>query len=87
LRVEVRNRVAPHEALRSEALALAEHIAAGPLLSYRYMKANINLSLDADFRTVLDREAETHLRCGESADHAEGVAAFLEKRAPVFRGR
>ena len=40
-----------------------------------------------DFRDMLDREAETHLRCGETEDHAEGVAAFMEKREAVFRGR
>ena len=34
-----------------------------------------------------DREAITHLRCGQTADHREGVAAFLEKREPRFQGR
>jgi len=36
------------------------------------MKENVHLSLTADFRTVLDREAVTHLRCGQTADHREG---------------
>jgi 2-(1,2-epoxy-1,2-dihydrophenyl)acetyl-CoA isomerase len=66
---------------------LALRIAHGPLVSYRYMKENVNLSLMNDFRTMLDREAITHLRCGQTADHKEGVAAFLEKREPQFRGR
>jgi 2-(1,2-epoxy-1,2-dihydrophenyl)acetyl-CoA isomerase len=57
------------------------------LTSYRYMKANVNLAATVDFRTMLDREAETHLRCGTTEDHREGVAAFLEKRAPKFTGR
>ena len=81
------NRVIPHENLWEEAMAIAERIAAGPLVSYRYMKANINASTTVDFRTMLDREAETHLRCGQTADHQEGVRAFLEKRSPNFRGR
>ena len=81
------NRVFPHEQLMPEALAIAERIASGPLVSYRYMKANINASTTVDFRTMLDREAETHLRCGQTEDHKEGVAAFMEKRQPVFRGR
>ena len=81
------NRVVPHDKLWEEAMAVAERIAAGPLVSYRYMKANINLSATVDFRTILDREAETHLRCGQTEDHQEGVRAFLEKRPPNFRGR
>jgi 2-(1,2-epoxy-1,2-dihydrophenyl)acetyl-CoA isomerase len=81
------NRVVPHEKLREEAMAIAERIAAGPLISYRYMKANINMAVSVDFRTLLDREAETHLRCGQTEDHQEGVRAFLEKRPPQFRGR
>ncbi len=68
-------------------MAIAERMASGPLMSYRYMKANINTSTTADFRTMLDREAETHVRCGETEDHKEGVRAFMEKRQPVFRGR
>jgi 2-(1,2-epoxy-1,2-dihydrophenyl)acetyl-CoA isomerase len=81
------NRVFPHEKLWDEAVAIAERIATGPLMSYRYMKANINASSTVDFRTMLDREAETHVRCGETEDHKEGVRAFMEKRQPVFRGR
>ena len=81
------NRVFAHDTLMEEAMAIAERIASGPLVSYRYMKANINASTMVDFRTMLDREAETHLRCGQTEDHKEGVAAFMEKRQPVFRGR
>ena len=81
------NRVFPHDAFLDEVRKIATRIAHGPLVSYRYMKENVNLSLTADFRTVLDREAVTHLRCGQTADHREGVAAFLEKREPRFQGR
>ena len=49
----------------NEALELAERIASLALWSAtRYMKANVNASGGVDFRTMLDREAETHLRCG-----------------------
>lgn len=81
------NRVFPHDRLMEEAMAIAERMASGPLVSYRYTKANINASTTVDFRTMLDREVETHLRCGQTDDHKEGVAAFVEKRPPVFRGR
>ncbi len=81
------NRVVSHDKLWEEAMAVAERIAAGPLVSYRYMKANIHMAGTVDFRTLLDREAETHVRCGQTTDHKEGVRAFLEKRPPQFRGR
>lgn len=81
------NRVVPHDQFELEVRQWAARIAAGPLTSFRYMKANINLATHTDFRTLLDREAETHLRCGQTDDHKEGVRAFLEKRAPQFTGR
>lgn len=87
LRLGLLNRVVSAEKLAGETRALATRLAAGPLISYRYMKANINLAATADFRTLLDREAETHLRCGQTEDHREGVRAFLEKRAAAFQGR
>ena len=81
------NRVVPSDSFADEVLSIASRIAKGPLTSFRYMKANVNLSTTADFRTVLDREAETHLRCGMTEDHKEGVRAFMEKREPSFVGR
>jgi len=81
------NRVVRHDQLAAVTQTCAEQIAHGPLTSYRYMKANINLATHTDFRTLLDREAETHLRCGQTQDHKEGVRAFLEKRAAKFSGR
>jgi 2-(1,2-epoxy-1,2-dihydrophenyl)acetyl-CoA isomerase len=81
------NRVAPPDELMAQVNEIAARIAHGPLISYRYMKANINLSQSTDFRTLLDREAETHLRCGMTEDHKEGVRAFMEKRAPNFTGK
>jgi 2-(1,2-epoxy-1,2-dihydrophenyl)acetyl-CoA isomerase len=80
------NRVVPHRKLDATVREIAKRIAHGPLISYRYTKANVNLAACADFRTVLDREAETHQRCGMTEDHKEGVRAFLEKRPPKFRG-
>lgn len=81
------NRIVTHDELTAQVNEIAARIAHGPLTSYRYMKANINFAQSTDFRTVLDREAETHLRCGMTEDHKEGVRAFMEKRAPNFTGK
>jgi len=81
------NRVVAQDQFETEVTTWAARIATGPLTSFRYMKANINLATHTDFRTLLDREAETHLLCGQTSDHKEGVSAFLEKRAPKFTGR
>ena len=87
LRLGLINRVVPADSLDSLVSEIAGRISAGPLISYRYMKANINASLNTDFRIMLDREPETHLRCAQTQDHKEGVRAFLEKREPKFQGR
>jgi len=81
------NRVVAQDQFEAEVTAWATRVAAGPLTSFRYMKANVNFAQSTDFRTLMDREAETHLRCGMTDDHREGVQAFLEKRPAVFKGR
>lgn len=86
-RIGLVNRVVEPDQFAAHVAEIATGIANGPLTSYRYMKANVNLGATVDFRTMLDREAETHLRCGMSTDHREGVQAFLEKRPPKFTGR
>ena len=87
LRLGLVNRVCPHDTLVEQVRGIARRIASGPLVSFRYMKENIHLAMTNDYRTLLDREALTQVRCGQTEDHREGVAAFLEKRAPRFRGR
>lgn len=81
------NRVVPHEQLMSAVRDWAQRIARGPQVSYRYMKENVRLASTQDYLTLLDREAWTHLRCGETEDHREGARAFVEKREPKFKGR
>lgn len=86
-RLGLANRVVSHDSLLEETGKIAHRIAHGPLVSYRYMKGNINLASSVDFRTLLEREAETHIRCGQTEDHKEGVRAFMEKREAKFAGR
>lgn len=86
-RIGLVNRVVPHDDLMESTMEIANRLANGARISIRYMKENINLAVRQDFRTILDREGMTHIRCGETADHKEGALAFVEKRDPVFTGR
>ncbi len=81
------NRVVAHDQFMTVVREVAGRIARGPQVSYRYMKENVRLASQADYLTMLDREAWTHLHCGGTEDHREGVRAFVEKREPQFKGR
>jgi 2-(1,2-epoxy-1,2-dihydrophenyl)acetyl-CoA isomerase len=87
LEVGLVNRVVPHDELMKSVSEIATRIAKGPQVSYRYMKENVRLASSQDYQTMLEREAWTHLRCGDTEDHREGARAFVEKREPKFQGR
>lgn len=75
------------DALIDEARAVATRLAAGPTrglgLTKRAIQAAATNSLDAQ----LDLERDLQREAGRTADYAEGVTAFLEKRKPEFAGR
>jgi 2-(1,2-epoxy-1,2-dihydrophenyl)acetyl-CoA isomerase len=81
------NGVIPHAELMTHVREIAKRIASGPQVSYRYMKENVHLAATQDYQTLLDREAWTQLRCGDTEDHREGARAFVEKRQPRFKGQ
>jgi 2-(1,2-epoxy-1,2-dihydrophenyl)acetyl-CoA isomerase len=87
LRIGLINRMVEQEQFEAAVGEVAKRIANGPLVSYRYMKENVNLAMQSDFRSILDREAMTHIRCFGTEDHREGATAFVEKREAKFRGR
>ncbi len=87
LRIGLVNRVLPAEGFMDHVREIAERIANGPLVSYRWMKENLNQSSHVEFKTMLDKEAVSHLRCAQTEDHKEGVAAFMEKRSANYHGR
>jgi len=80
------NRVLPAAELMTTALQMAARIARGPRVAYRYMKQNVEAAAVEGYQQVLDREAFTQVWTGGTADHREGVAAFMEKREPKFGG-
>ncbi|MBT0961098.1 2-(1,2-epoxy-1,2-dihydrophenyl)acetyl-CoA isomerase PaaG [Denitromonas iodatirespirans] len=67
--------------------ALARQMAAGPTFGFAQTKKAIWASSTQDFATQLDMERDMMRACGQSDDYREGVAAFMEKRAPRFTGR
>lgn len=73
--------------LAGEAAALAARLAAAPTVALATMKQLIRESPPADLPTFLAHEAQLQQRHGATADYAEGVAAFKEKRRPAFIGR
>lgn len=74
------------DALMDEAASLAASLAAGPTLGLGLTKRLIQAAAANDLDKQLDMECDCQRQAGRSADYAEGVTAFLEKRKPGFRG-
>jgi 2-(1,2-epoxy-1,2-dihydrophenyl)acetyl-CoA isomerase len=79
-------RVVEDAALAAETAALAAELAAGPTAAIGLTKQLIGRSLESSLDEQLDEEARLQAIAAAGDDFAEGVAAFLEKRAPRFMG-
>lgn len=75
------------EALLETAVGTAKQLATMPTRAFGLIKRGFNKSLGVDLDAQLDYEEELQREAGASADYTEGVAAFLEKRKPVFKGK
>jgi len=84
LRIGLINRVVPAAELEAVTRALAGRIAAGPPGTLALAKSLLNRAVTAELPAALDSEAFAQGQAIASEDHAEGVRAFLEKRAPKF---
>lgn len=87
LRTGLANRVVPAAELRDNAVAWAASLAERAPLALAATKRALREAMTANWGEIVALEARLQNACLASEDSAEGVAAFLEKRKPEFKGR
>jgi 2-(1,2-epoxy-1,2-dihydrophenyl)acetyl-CoA isomerase len=80
------NWVVPGAQLTEETARLTHRLATGPTLAYGEAKRLMNQSFERSIETQMEEELAAFARCARTRDLAEGVAAFVKKRMPVFSG-
>jgi len=78
------HRVVPDDQLAKEARALASDLATRAVGAIAEVKALFNRSFDTPLERQLEDERQALVRCADSAEGREGLAAFVEKRPPDF---
>lgn len=74
------------DALMATTLKMANSFAAGPPIAIRMAKRALYRSMDSTLREALEFETYAQTTCSDTQDAKEGIAAFVEKREPVFTG-
>ncbi len=87
LKLGIVNRLAEDADLRSATMDIARRIADMPPVAVAAIKRNLFSAETDSFAETLDKEAYNQARCSQTEDHREAVAAFKEKRKPVFKGQ
>jgi 2-(1,2-epoxy-1,2-dihydrophenyl)acetyl-CoA isomerase len=80
------NAVFPDDTFRADVDTYAARLAAGPTVAYANMKRGLRAGSHDRLAEALELDAALQQEAGTTADHAEGVAAFKEKRKPKFTG-
>jgi 2-(1,2-epoxy-1,2-dihydrophenyl)acetyl-CoA isomerase len=80
------SRLAPSDAVDTEAAALAATLAAGPTRAYGAVRRMLRQSFETGLSDQLDAEKESLVAASRTDDAQEGIAAFVAKRRPQFRG-
>lgn len=79
-------KVVPAEKLDEEVMTFAQQLAEQAPIAIGYIKQIANRMSDISFEAYADLEADLMAIALQTNDHKEGLAAFLEKRKPVFQG-
>lgn len=80
-------RVVEDETTLTEAQAIARKLAAGPTIAIGMIRKQVAAALNQTFEETLVTERTNQSKAGRTADFKESVAAFAEKRPPVFKGK
>lgn len=85
-RLRLVSRVVPHDQLMHEAMTLAHEIANNPPLAVQRLKEGLRRTVDPDWHELGAWVTQSLIELFQTKDHREGVAAFMEKREPVYTG-
>jgi enoyl-CoA hydratase/carnithine racemase len=86
-RIGLLNKLVPEEKLEDETMALAKKLAQGPPVAYRLAKFSVYKGLEVNLEIALALASASENILVKTEDYKEAVIAFVEKRAPEFKGK